>query len=132
MNKVGKSYARPSPLVVYDAPFIVKENYEGNREETIKLAQLSRNFFEEGYYRTWETSRKGIPRTRVLTVSEEVETDHEIVPIEEVYNIIEDVKEFALVPCPCRQRAEIEGRRKCKDKYPIHLIIRNTRYITPW
>lgn len=123
VSKMGKSYARPSPLNVYDAPFVIKENYDGNREETVKLAQLSRKFFEDGYYKTWETSRKGIPRTRVLTVSEKVEPEHEIVPIEEVYKIIDEQKDFALLPCPCRKRAEIEGIRKCKDKYPIHNCI---------
>ncbi len=119
--KIGKSYARPSPLLIYDAPFIVKENYEGT--DNVKFAQLSRKFFEDDYYKTWETSRKGIPRTRVLTVSEKVDPSHEIIPIEEVYNIIDAQTDFALLPCPCRNRKEVEGIRKCKDKYPIHSCI---------
>lgn len=48
--KIGKSYARPSPLLIYDAPFIVKENYEGT--DNVKFAQLSRKFFEDDYYKT--------------------------------------------------------------------------------
>ena len=119
--KIGKSYTRPSPLLIYDAPFIVKENYEG--ADSIKFAQLSRNFFEDNYYKTWETSRKGIPRTRVLTVSEKVDPSHEILPIEEVYKIIDAQTDFALIPCPCRNRKEIEGIRECKGKYPIHNCI---------
>ena len=83
--KLGRQYSQLMPLFVYDMPFILKENYENHKKETLKFAQLSRKFFEEeNYYKTWQTSRKGIPRFRVLTVSEEVEPGREIVPIEEV------------------------------------------------
>ena len=111
-------YALPTPMMVYDAPFILKVNY--NRKDIRKFAQLCRTFFEkENYYKSWETSYKGTPRTRILTVSEKIEPAHGIVPLEEVYSIIDQNTSFALVPCSCRQRMEIEGIRKCKDKYPI-------------
>jgi len=119
--KVGNRYARPSPLQIHDLPFILQENLD--REDVIKFAQLSREYFEDGYYKTWETSRKGTPRTRVLTVSEKVEPGHQIMPMEEVYRIIDKQTDFIVVPCPCRQRKEVEGIRKCKDKYPIHNCI---------
>jgi len=122
--KLGRQYSQLMPLFIYDMPFILKENYENHREETIKFAQLSRKFFEkENYYQTWQTSSKGIPRFRVLTVSEEVEPGREIIPVEEVYNIIEKWDDFAVIPCPCRSRKEVEGIRECKDKYPIHNCI---------
>lgn len=121
ITKMGNSYARPSPLQIHDLPFILKENLE--REDIVKFAQLSREYFEDGYYKTWETSRKGTPRTRILTVSEKVEPSHQIIPMEEVYQIIEKQTDFIVVPCPCRQRKEVEGIRKCKDKYPIHNCI---------
>ena len=117
--KLGRSYAQPMPLFVYDIPFILKKNIE--HKDAKKFAELSRKFFiEDQDYKTWQTSRKGTPRFRVLTVSEEVEHEKEIVPIEEVYKIIDKWDDFAIIPCPCRQRSEVEGIRKCKDKYPIH------------
>ena len=120
--KLGKSYAQPMPLFVYDIPFILKKNIE--HKDAKNFAELSRKFFiEDQYYKTWQTSRKGVPRFRVLTVSEEIEPEKEIIPIEEVYKIIEKSDDFAVIPCPCRQRSEIEGIRKCKDKYPIHNCI---------
>ncbi|MFX0188188.1 MAG: ATP-binding protein [Candidatus Hodarchaeota archaeon] len=120
--KLGRQYAQPMPLFIYDMPFILKEVY--STEDGVKLAQLSRKFFvEDEYYKTWETSRSGIPRLRVITVSEEVEHEREIIPIEEVYCIIDQWDDFAVIPCPCRNRKEIEGIRECKDKYPIHNCI---------
>jgi len=78
--RVGNLYARPSPLQIHDMPFILQENLD--REDVVKFAKLSRTYFDEGYYKTWETSRSGKPRTRVLTVSEKVDPIHEIIPIE--------------------------------------------------
>ncbi len=115
--KLGKYFAQPMPLFIYDIPFVLKENYD--RENVVDFAKLSRKFFEDGYYKTWETSRSGIPRFRVLTVSEELEDQKEIVPIEEVYSIIDKWEDFAIIPCPCRKRKEVEGIRKCTDKYPL-------------
>ncbi|MBD3195658.1 MAG: hypothetical protein GF317_11410 [Candidatus Lokiarchaeota archaeon] len=119
---LGKRYSLANPLMIHDSPFILKENYE--HKDIEKFAKLSRKYFEqEKYYKIWETSRRGNPRMRVLTVSEKIEKKDHIVPIEEVYHIIENNDEFALIPCPCRLRKEIEGERKCKDKYPIHNCI---------
>jgi len=115
----GKIYALPNPFLIYDAPFIVKENYEGPDRK--KFADLSRKFFiEEEYYRKWETSWKGTPYMRVLTVSEEIDPEHEIVPLEEVYSIIDNNNSFTVIDCPCRLRAGISGVRKCTDKYPLN------------
>ena len=115
----GKIYALPDPFLIYDAPFIIKENYEG--PDGKKFADLSRKFFiEDEYYRKWETSWKGTPYMRVLTVSEEIDPDHEIIPLEEVYSIIDNNNSFAVIDCPCRVRAGISGVRECTDKYPLH------------
>ena len=122
ITKIGKSsYARPSPLQVHDMPFILQENLD--RDDIVEFARLSREYFDGGYYKTWETRRSGIPRTRVLTVSEKIEPGHQVIPMEEVYTIIDKQTDFAIFPCPCRQRKEVEGIRKCKDKYPIHSCI---------
>ena len=116
--KMGPQIALPMPLFIYDMPFILQSNYES--ENVVEFARLSREFFEDNYYKTWETSKKGIPRMRVLTISEEIEDQKEILPIEAVYEIIDKRDDFAIVPCPCRKRKDVEGIRKCKDKYPIH------------
>lgn len=115
----GNIYSLPDPFLIYDAPFIVKENYEGPNGK--KFADLSRKFFiEDEYYRKWETSWKGTPYMRVLTVSEEIDPDHEVIPLEEVYGIIEKNNSFAVIDCPCRLRAGISGVRECTDKYPLN------------
>ena len=117
--KRGNLYSLPDPFLIYDAPFIVKENYEG--PDGKQFADLSRKFFiEDEYYRKWETSWKGTPYMRVLTVSEEIDPEHEIIPLEEVYSIIDNNNSFALIDCPCRVRAGISGVRECTDKYPLN------------
>ena len=115
---LGTNYARPSPLQIHDMPFILQENLD--REDAVVFANLSREYFDDGYYRTWETKKSGTPRSRVLTVQEKIDTSHEIVPIEAVYELIDKQTDIALFPCPCRQRRELEGNRKCKDVYPIN------------
>jgi len=116
--KLGNAYAIPMPLFIYDMPFIKREHYEGPNAKD--FAELSRIFFEkEEYYKSWQTNKKGVPRSRILTVSEKIEPEKDIIPLEEVYSIIDRYDKFAIVPCPCRKRAEVEGIRKCTDKYPI-------------
>ena len=121
VQKLGNRYSRPSPLLIHDSPFMLQENLD--REDIVEFARLSREYFDGGYYKTWETSRRGVPRTRVLTVSEKVEPNHQVVPMEEVYHILEQQTDLIVVPCPCRQRKEVEGIRQCKDKYPIENCI---------
>jgi ferredoxin len=114
----GRLYSLPDPFMMYDIPFTVKENYEG--PDAKKFADLSRKFFiEDKYYKKWETSWKGTPYMRVLTISEEIDPDHEIIPLEEVYSIIDKHNSFAVIACPCRLRAGISGVRECTDKYPL-------------
>lgn len=120
--RLGNRYSLANPLMIHDVPFILKENSE--KSEIEQFATLSRKYFEqEGYYKVWETSRSGNPRMRVLTVSEKIELKDQIIPLEEVYHIIDQNEEFALIPCPCRLRKEIEGERECKGKYPIYNCI---------
>ncbi len=118
ITKASKYYALPTPLFIYDAPFVLKKNYDS--EEVKQFAKLSKHFFEKDkYYKRWETSRKGTPRMRILPVQEELEPETTILPVEEVYSVIDKFDNFALIPCPCRKRTEVIGIRKCKDKYPI-------------
>jgi len=118
----GKNYSILNPIQIHNMPFSLKRIYES--ENALQFAKLSRKFLEEeGYYYQWQTTEKGIPRLRVLTVSEKVEVPQEILPVEEIYSIINKNTSFAIVPCVCRNRAEVEGIRKCKDKYPINNCI---------
>jgi ferredoxin len=121
ISKVGSSYALPTALLVYDMPFILEINYKGKDGKI--FAELSRRFYDDGYYKRWQTTDEGIPRTRILTVSEEIEPGQKVVPLEEVYEIIKKHNTYSVIPCPCRSRTEIEGIRECKDKYPIHNCI---------
>lgn len=117
--KFGKQYALPFPLFVHDGPFLIEKTYKS--KDGKKFAELGTKFFyEEGYYKKWQNNKDGTPRNRILTVSEKIEPGQEIIPAEEVYSIIDQHTDFAVVPCPCRNRAELAGNRKCKDKYPIH------------
>lgn len=120
--KMGKRYGLASPLIIHDAPFVLKENYD--RDDIKQFAELSRKYFEkEKYYKVWETSRRNIPRMKIIPISEEVVPMHEILPLGEVMKVIDKHDIFVVLPCPCRLRKEIEGDRKCKGKYPIHNCI---------
>jgi ferredoxin len=119
----SRHYAISMPVMIRNAPFILKKNYDDPNLDLKEYAEISRRWFEDDkYYHRWETTLKGTPRMRVVTVSEEVEPTHQIAPIEEIYTIIEQYDEYPIViiPCPCRMRWEALGERKCKDKYPIH------------
>jgi len=117
--KLGRQYSLVTPLFVHDFPFVYAVNY--NSEKAKKFAELgTKYFYEEGYYKKWQNTFDGTPRQRILTVSEKIDPKDEIVPIEEVYTILDQFDDFAQIPCPCRNREEINGTRKCKDKYPIH------------
>ncbi len=120
---LGTQYALPPPMMVRNAPFIIEKNYGDPHFKLKEFAEVGRKWFEgDKYYKRWETTQKGTPRMRVVTVSEEVEPTHQIAPIEEIYAIIDQNDKYPVVvfPCPCRQRWDALGERKCKDKYPIH------------
>jgi len=119
---LGRQYCLPNPVLIWDAPFIFSIN--AKEPDIKKFAELSRkSYLEEKYYKRWQNSWRGTPYMRVLTVEEEIEPGHEIQPVEEIYSLIDNNSSFALLECPCRLRAEIEGNRECKGKYPIHNCI---------
>jgi len=118
---IGPTYALPTPLMVFDGPFILKSSYDG--EHGKKFAELGKKNFEGGYWKTWETHADGTPEMRVLAVDVEVESNSVVLPSDEILKIIKQSKSFAVVPCACRNREEALGTRKCKDKYPIHTCL---------
>jgi len=118
---VGPMYALPTPLFVFDGPFILKSSYNG--ENGRKFAELGKKNFEEGYWKVWETHADGTPEMKVLAVDVELENNSVVLPSDEIMKIIKQSKSFAVVPCACRNREEILGNRKCKDKYPIHTCL---------
>ena len=122
VKQVG-GYTLPPALSIHDTPFARKVLYDNPEIDIKKFASISRKFFEEEHYKAWETTEDGTPRFRVVTVTEKIAPEQQIIPLEEVYNIIDRNDSFTVVPCPCRHRAEIEGIRECKDKYPINNCI---------
>lgn len=118
---LGPMYALPTPLFVFDGPFILKSSYGG--ENGKKFAELGKKNFEGGYWKTWETHADGTPEMRVLAVDVEVKNNSVVLPADEIMKIIKQSKSFAVVPCACRNREETLGTRKCKDKYPIHTCL---------
>ena len=118
--EISNQFVLPTPLFVYDLPFILKINTDS--PEVKKLAELSRQYFEqEGYYIKWSTQRIGNPRFRILTISEKIETAKQIVPLEEIYSLIDKSRTICVMPCPCRSRHDIEGIRKCD--YPVETCL---------
>ena len=94
------------------------------KPEDLEAAKLYQQFFiQEGYYKYYESSEKGTPIMRAIPVQRAVDPGQKILDSEEAHQIIEAVKELALVPCPCRTRTEKMGVRECRDKYPIGFCI---------
>lgn len=118
---MGPVYALPTPLFVFDGPFILKSSYAS--ENGKKFAELGKKNFEAGYWKVWETHSDGTPEMRVLAVDVEVKNNSVVLPSDEIMKIIKQSKSFAVVPCACRNREETLGTRKCKDKYPIHTCL---------
>jgi len=118
---VGPLYALPTPLFVFDGPFILKSSYAS--ENGRQFAELGKKNFEKGYWKVWQTHADGTPEMRVLAVDVEVKDNSVVLPSEEILKIINQSKSFAVVPCACRNREETLGTRKCKDKYPIHTCL---------
>jgi len=78
-------------------------------------------FIEGGFYKNYETVKRGTPVARVIPIERTIEAGQKVLAAEEAHEYIlnHGEEELALVPCPCRTRTEKLGTRECKDKFPI-------------
>ena len=92
--------------------------------EVLKGADLYKKFFiEEKYSKFYQTGEKGTPLTRTIPVSKALAPEQKILATEEAHEIIDAAASAVLVPCPCRERTEKLGIRKCKERNPIGTCI---------
>jgi ferredoxin len=133
---LGGSVALPDPTFLYDAP-VISANVEKSGQQK-DLARLSMKFFNDGWHENW-VMKEGVSRMRVMavpefvpsidldvkqiTVDEKVSVNKRIMPPDEIYSWLDKFDFYALMPCSCRNRMEVLGIRKCKDKYPIRTCI---------
>lgn len=112
----GGSYMLPAiPQLLNNHQF-----YTEVKEDDLKAAELYQQFFiKDGFYRYYESSKKGTQIMRVIPVRRAVRHGQKVLDSEEAHKIIEAVSNIQLVPCPCRTRTEKMGVRECKDSNPV-------------
>ncbi|HUT52681.1 MAG TPA: 4Fe-4S binding protein [bacterium] len=112
----GANYALPMiPLLLNNHQFRPELG-----ADDIAAGRLYQEFFiKDGFYRYYESSRKGTQIMRVIPVRRAVKNGQTVLDTEEAHQIIDAVKNLRLVSCPCRTRTEKLGVRECRDKYPL-------------
>jgi len=102
------------------------QRYPEIREGDLEAIRLYKKFFiEDGFYRRYETSKKGTSFFRTLPVGRTIESGQQVLSHEEAKNRIRGLATdtIALVPCPCRTRLEKLGQRECRDMPVGYCII---------
>ena len=133
---LGGTIALPDPTFMYDAPVISAYVEQSGQQKD--LAKLSMKIFNDGWHEKW-VMKEGVSRMRVMavpesvpsvdpgvkqiTIDEEISVDKQIMPPDEIYSWLDKFDFYALMPCSCRNRMEVLGIRKCKDKYPIRTCV---------
>ena len=107
--KQGKKFSIHFPIVIFEAPMIDDIPDELGR----KFAELSKKFYWDENWARKFVGTKNAPLNRVIPVTESIESNQQILASEEIFKIIEEVENLAVVPCACRKRAEKIGNRKC-------------------
>jgi Pyruvate/2-oxoacid:ferredoxin oxidoreductase delta subunit len=119
---LGNMYCLPPiPLLINLHHF-----YPETRRGDIEAADLYQEYFVKGgFYKTYENLKKGTPVGRVIPVNRAIEANQRVLEAEEAHDYIlnHSAEELALVPCPCRTRAEKTGSRECKGEFPIGACI---------
>ena len=114
-----KKYGITLPLLIFDAPPLSYN--EMPKEKADKLAKLSFKYLiDEQWYRNFEGSSE-TPLTRVIPVQESIPVENNIIPYEDVVQIIDDAEVLSLQKCACRTRMDQLGVRKCD--YPLETCI---------
>ncbi len=119
---LGDMYCLPPiPLLIN-----VHHFYPEVREGDIQAAEIYEDYFvKSGFYRKYETVKKGTPVGRVIPVEQAIDAEQQVLAGEEAHDFIlnHSAEKLALVPCPCRTRTEKMGVRECKDEFPIGACI---------
>jgi formate hydrogenlyase subunit 6/NADH:ubiquinone oxidoreductase subunit I len=122
LTGMGNFYSLPAiPMLVN-----IHQFYTDIKADDMEAARLYRDYFINGkYFKYYESSAKGTPLMRVIPVDKAIEADQQKLTAEEAHDFIMNhaPEEMALVPCPCRTRAEKTGTRECKDQFPIGACI---------
>ena len=106
-----KHYGIHLPFLIFDVPPLSYE--EMPKEKAQKLAELSYKYLvEEEWYRNFEGSPE-TPLSRIIPVQQSIQRDQEILPYEEVEEIVKTATVVSLQECACRKRLEFLGKRKC-------------------
>jgi hypothetical protein len=111
----------PIPLLVN-----IHQFYPETKPGDVEAALLYQDYFiKGGFYRYYEASKNGTPMARIIPVNRAIEADQKVLAAEEAHDYIlnHSREELALVPCPCRTRAEKLGTRECKGEFPIGACI---------
>ena len=108
-----KVYFIHYPITFFEYPFI--DNVPGEKGK--RLAELFHGMYEdEGWHKTF-VGTPSAPLNRIIPVQEAVKDKTEVLPEEEIFNIIDTHDWICLAPCACRNRHEKLGVRKCN--FPI-------------
>jgi Pyruvate/2-oxoacid:ferredoxin oxidoreductase delta subunit len=119
---IGDMYCLPIIPMLVNAHQFYPEIKPGD----IEAAHLYKEYFiQSGFYRNYETVKKGTPVGRVIPIDRAIEGNQKVLPAEEAHDYILNHAEddLALIPCPCRTRTEKLGTRECKDRFPVGACI---------
>ncbi len=115
---MGDNYSLPPVQILVN----IHNLYSEMKPDDLEAARLYQEYFiKGGFYRFYETSKKGTPVLRTIPIGKAIEKSQKVLSAEEAHDFLLNVAagEMALVPCPCRTRTEKMGIRECRDKYPV-------------
>ncbi|NVM31443.1 MAG: 4Fe-4S binding protein [Candidatus Helarchaeota archaeon] len=111
MGSKVKRYCIHVPFMFFDGPPLGFA--EMPPEKARQLAELSYKYLvEEEWYRNFEGSPE-TPLSRIIPVQESVPIEQNIMPYEQVKEIVANASVLSLQKCACRTRMDYLGIRKC-------------------
>ncbi len=108
-KKQGKlKFAIFNAANLFDYPFLQLET----SQKLQKMAELAMNWFDSEFIdEAFGGTKTGI--YRVLPVDEEIKGGGEILSYETVSGLIRSMKDLTIIPCVCRRRMELIGKKRC-------------------
>ncbi|MHA1784777.1 MAG: 4Fe-4S dicluster domain-containing protein [Candidatus Helarchaeota archaeon] len=93
---------------LFDYPFLRSESPDKMK----RMAELAMDWFDHEFVdEAFGGKKTGI--YRVLPVEEDVKTGTEILSYETVAGLVDAMKDLTIIPCVCRKRMELSGRKIC-------------------